>query len=83
MEVDEVRPGTWLVRRARVAIGFPDHDEALRVGEWNRPEQHAVDDAEDGRGHTDAQRQRQDGGGGKAGTAPEQTDGIAKVLEHG
>ena len=50
------------------------HDEAVRLGERQRTDQHRVDDREDGDVGADADRQRQereDGEAGGGGEAPE------------
>jgi hypothetical protein len=43
-----------------LAIGFPQHDEAISLGIGERSEDDSVEQAEDGRGRTDPERKRQD-----------------------
>jgi len=54
-------------------------DERGRIRIRQRPQQHAVDDAEDRGGRADAERQRQHGDGGEPGRLDELTDGVADV----
>jgi hypothetical protein len=65
-----------------VADGRADGDEARRVGKRQRLEQHAVDDAEDGRIRADAQRQHQHHDGRFVKPLREGSDGVSQVCEH-
>ena len=69
LQLDEV------AGRGRVAGGggrrLPDAHDPLRVREWQRLEQHAVDQAEHRRVGTDAERQHPDGDQGEARIAGE------------
>ena len=58
------------------------HDPA-RVGVGQRPQQHAVDDAEDRRGHPDAEGQREHRDGSEARVLAELPKGVAAIGEHG
>lgn len=49
------------------------------VGEWQRPEQQAMHQAEDRGGHTNAERKGEDGDRGEAGRLRELTEGEAEV----
>ena len=57
------------------------HEEAILLGEGQRPEQHAVHDAEHGRVGTDGECQRQDPGGREPRTLAEGPDRVAEVGE--
>ena len=57
-------------------------DETVRVREGQRLEEHGVEDAEDGGGRADAERERKDGGGGEAGAVTELAECVTKRLEH-
>ena len=48
-----------------------------------RPQQHGVDDAEDRRVGADAEREREDGDGGKARAAKERACPVAEILPEG
>ena len=52
-------------------VPLAEAEDALRVGVWERPQEHAVDDAEDGARRADAQRERQDRDGREGRTLPE------------
>ena len=65
LDVEVVRKGRGLARRRRVAIGFPDHRQAVGVGERRAPEQHGVHHAEDGGVRADAEAERDDAGEGE------------------
>ena len=55
---------------------------ASGLGIRQRPQQHAVDDAEDRAGGADAERERQDGDEREAGRARELPDRVARVANH-
>ncbi len=55
-------------------------DQPLRLGEGKRPQQHAVDDAEDGGRSANADRQRQHRDSREPRLLREHTRGIPKVL---
>jgi hypothetical protein len=71
-EIDQVRPRTRLTEGPGIAIGLPDHDQARRLGQRYRPQQHRVDDTEDRGRDADAECERQQGGGGEARVADEE-----------
>jgi hypothetical protein len=60
--------------------GVPDANQAIRIGVGQRPNQDGVDDAEDGRGGTDTERQRDDGGKRKTGITPDHPQRQPQVL---
>ena len=69
---------TVLVRRpVAVHLKQPDDPIGIRVGK--RPQQHAVDDAEDRRGGADAEAEREDGDEGEALGPDEHADAVAQV----
>ena len=49
--------------------------------ERQRPEQHRVDDAEDGGVHADAEREREDDDGSEAGPAAQHAQRVSNILE--
>src|SRR5690242_1342867 len=55
--------------------------EPVRFRVRQRPEQHAVNGAEDGRVGADAEGEGEDGDGREGGALGERTDGVAQVLE--
>ena len=59
------RPASGFARCRRVAIGFPDHRQAVGVGERRAPEQHGVHHAEDGGVRADAEAESDDAGEGE------------------
>ncbi len=63
--------------RPRLDIRLLRPHQALRIGKWQRPQQHGIQQAEDGGGRTDAQCQGQNGRNRKAGTLAELADGKA------
>jgi hypothetical protein len=75
-EVVDVQQGA-ATDSAGIAEGALDAHQApgLPVGEW--PQQDAVDEAEDGRGRADAQRQRKHDDSGKGWLAPEDSQTFA------
>ena len=58
-------------------------DEAAFVVPAERPQQHAVDDAEDRGGRSDAERKRHHGGGGEAGSAEEAAGCKPEIAQDG
>ena len=65
---------------ARDAV--PHDHQAIGFAVRQRPQQHRVDDAEDGRVDADAERQRRDGDEGEAGLAQQRADAVAEVEGH-
>jgi len=61
----------------------PDHHQPLGVWVRKRPEQHAIDDAEDCRICADTQRQGQDRQGSKERLFQKTTYCVTKVMNHG
>ena len=62
--------------------GRLNHDEPVGRGERQRPEQHPVYDAEDGRVRPDAQREREHSHGGEAGILQQLAEGEFEIV-HG
>jgi len=58
-----------------------DEHQPVGVGVGQRAEQHRADDAEDGDGRPDAERQREDGGGRESGIPPQAADRVAHVVQ--
>ncbi len=69
-------------RRPALRSDLEDRHDPVRVTVGQRPQQHAVDDAEDCRGHTDAEGQGEDGDGCEARILAELTKCVAAVCEH-
>ena len=71
--------------RPDLAVGalilLADHEDPLGIGVGVRLEQHAVDDAEDGRVQADAEAQAENRHGGECLAAPEVAQSVADVLE--
>ncbi|MNC87501.1 hypothetical protein D3C83_32300 [compost metagenome] len=71
----------------RLAHALVDDVEPFRVAIGKRPQQHGVEDAEDGGIGADADRERQRGGERESRRAPQRAGGILEVLnervEHG
>ena len=59
--------------------GVPDADQGLRVRIRERPDQDAVDHAEDGGVRADAQRQRQDDGSRERGSPSQAAKRMARI----
>lgn len=78
--IDEVRSRRRTLVDFVLEIRGPDHDQALRLAERQRGEQHLVDETEQGRVRADAERERQHGDGGEAGVFPQQAQGETKVI---
>ena len=73
--------------RIRAVVGLVAHrgvdrDEPRGVGERQRLQQHAVDDAEDGGVGADAEREHEHDDHGEARGLEEETEGLAEVSEH-
>ena len=81
LKIHVIGPRSRLVRRAGVAVRFPDHHQPVEIGKRHRAKQHRVDHAEDRRGHAHPERQREDGGRGEARIPAEQAGGVAEILE--
>ena len=79
--VGEVRRGA-LIHHLQVdaLAAVIQADQPLGLGEGQRLQQHAVDDAEDGGGGADAERQRQDRDDGESGLRDEPAARVADVL---
>jgi hypothetical protein len=80
----EQESGIGLVdaEEARHDEGMGQGDEAVRAGIGQRAQQHRVDDAEDRRRAADAERERQDRGGGEAAVAQETASRVPERLHH-
>ncbi len=61
--------------------GGVEIDDALRVGDGKRAQEHRVHDAEDGGVGSDAQSKREDGGEGEAGTLAHGAQAEAEIAE--
>src|SRR5256885_14498205 len=62
---------------------LPQADDAIGLWIRKRAEKDSVDNAEDGGGCSDAERERQDGGDGERRSFAEQPQREAKVLQNG
>jgi hypothetical protein len=60
--------------------GLGHDDQAVGIWPGERPQQDAVDDAEQRRRGADADRQQRDGQDGVARVAPQETEGIAQIV---
>jgi len=60
----------------------PMRISSLGRADGQRLEQHGVDQREDGRSGANSQRQREDGGDGKAGRFEKLPQGVANVFKH-
>jgi hypothetical protein len=69
------------VLRTRAVQVVEDADQALRLLEGERLQKHGVHNSEDGDVGPDAKRQREDGGGGEAGSLQKASRGVAQVRE--
>jgi len=67
-------------RLACVADLDRDHAIGVAVGEWI--EQHVLDDAEDGRGGADAEREREYRQRGEGGLAAQRAQPVPEVVPH-
>ena len=81
IDVEEVGRREAAVRIRAAAARQPDDRPAVGVGQ--RPQQNAVDDAEDGRVGADAEREGQDRDDRKCRRAEQRANGVTKVIEHG
>jgi len=79
--VDEVDRRNPLVRQPLAVVGLPHRCQAIGIGIRQRAQNHAVEDAENGRGRADAQRERQHRGDGEARRAAQQAPAEADVLK--
>ena len=61
---------------------LPERHEAGGIGERQRPQEHRVDDAEDGGRRADAECERDDRDGAEAGVSRQQSQRIVDVLQH-
>ena len=65
---------------------LPHHHQAIGLPVWQRREERAVNDAEDGGRGRDAERECEHGHGSKAGSSPKKADaeaGVAEKSRHG
>ena len=77
---------SWRGARAVALLVFPDHDQAIGFVVRQRREEETVDNAEDGRGCGDAERQGHDGHRREAGIPakqPKAEPGVTKDGGHG
>src|SRR5580693_730864 len=70
------------VRPAALGVDLEDGHDAVRIGVRQRPEQHAVDHAEDCRRRADGQRERKDHDCGGAGVFAELPEAITAIGDH-
>ena len=78
------RPGIRTAEIVRVGGGaLLNQIQPIGVRIRQRTQQHTVDDAEDCGVRPDAERQRQERGGGDAGGAKKKTDAVADILQDG
>jgi hypothetical protein len=68
-------------RQAHRRRPVPERGQPLGLAEGQRPQRDAVDDAEDGGGGADAERDREDRRGGEAGLLAQHARAVAQVLE--
>ncbi len=78
--IEVIRPAHPLLLDAPLGTALPQRDQPVRLGIRQRPEQHAIDDAEDRRVRPDAQREREHGDGGEAGVLQQLAEGEFEVL---
>ncbi len=68
-------------KRIRLFHRSVEHqNEFSRIGIWERPQKHGVDDGEDGGVGADAEGEREHGDGGEAGGLAQHAEGEADVL---
>src|SRR6202035_951472 len=65
---------------ASARAGLPNHDEPAGVAEGHGPEQHRIDDAEDGRVRTDPEHQREKRNSAETGTPPKNPNREADIF---
>ncbi len=63
-----------------VLVNGVNHQQPVGGREWQRPEQHSVDNAEHGRVRPDAERQREHGYGGEAGVLQQLAEGVFQIV---
>ena len=87
-ELRALVPPVPKIRRSRTHIvfvllghGFPDRDYAIQMREGKRPQQHGVNRIEDGCIGPDTQRQSNHRDRGEAGTLPQGTQPVTKILQ--
>ena len=81
--IDDVLRGEPDVVRDRVPLSLAEHDDAVAVAEGKRPQQHAVDDAENRAVRAYPQRHRQHHDEGESRIAPEIAHAVADILRGG
>ena len=79
--VEQVGQRARLARRAGVAVGFPDHHQAIESGDRRAPKQDAVHDGKDRRVQPDADGEAHDRDERHPGMRAMETDGVSKVLQ--
>ena len=67
----------------QIGARFADPDQALGFRIRQRPQQHRIDDAEEGRVRADPDREQEDGDGGEPGTLADRAKRVAEILAEG
>src|SRR5581483_1007364 len=80
-EVQEIGERGGLLLVAVLRIRAPEQYEALRLIERQWPQQHRIDDAEDGRVCADAQGERDDADEREDRISAEHSQAVAKILK--
>jgi len=78
--IQQIGYGQAILHDIAAAVGAPDYDELLRRRIVERAQQNGVDDAEDRRIGTGAERQRDDGNEGESGLSAQPAQPITKIL---
>src|SRR5207253_4038058 len=79
LDIGIVCRGGRVVREACEREIFPYDDQTLRIGEWQRPKQHRIDQTENGRVCADSQRDRYQSNGGEPWTAPQHSKPMTNI----
>ena len=69
------------MRQPFSVVHFPDHRQPIGIGIRERAQDDAIEDAENGGGRADAERQRQHRGDGEPRAPPQQTPAEPDVLK--
>ena len=78
--IQQIGYGLAVLHDIVAAVRAPDHDELLRCAIVERTQENGVDDAEDRRISTGAERQRDDGNEGESGLLAQSAQTITKIL---
>src|SRR6185369_5899756 len=82
-QIDVVWIGMDIAVAKETAGLGPDHDDAVRLSERERPHEHPIDHAEDGAVRPDPEREGQDRDCGETWILDQLAKGITKIGEHG